>query len=73
MATTKTRINITPPETITFTLQFLAKRDDVPVATKANELIKRAIEIEEDEVFNKIAESRDVKLAKFIDHNNAWK
>ncbi len=72
MTTTKKRINITPPENITMTIEHLANRDDMSVSSKATELIKNALEIEEDEVFNMIAESRDNKNAKFIDHDNAW-
>jgi len=73
MPTTKKRTNVSLPQDIDETLTFLAERDDVPKATKAVQLIKIAIEIEEDDVWNEIASKRDTKDAKFISHKNAWK
>ena len=72
MATTKKRINITPPEIISLTLEQLAKRDDMSVSSKATELIKHAIELEEDDILNTIAESRDNDSSVFVDHDKAW-
>ncbi|MDP2693156.1 MAG: hypothetical protein Q8O88_05995 [bacterium] len=72
MPTTKTRINITLPKAVEIVLNKIAKRDDMPVATKAQELLQYAIEIEEDQMWNKIASDRDKKNAKFIAHNQAW-
>ena len=53
-------------------LAKLAKRDQVPQATKAAELIRVAIELEEDEVFNLIASKRDAEKVKFVSHKKAW-
>ena len=50
----------------------LAKRDQVPEATKAAELLKVAIELEEDQVWDAVASSRDTKNAKFTAHKKAW-
>lgn len=72
MTTIKTRINISLPKEVEKTLGFLAKRDDMPEATKAVDLIRLALEIEEDQVLDKIAGFRDVKSAKFISHKKAW-
>ena len=72
MPTTKKRINVTIPSDIEEILKILSKRDEVPQATKAAELLRLAIEIEEDDVFNQIAEKRDTEDAKFISHNEAW-
>ena len=72
MATNKKRINISLPKDLELVLEELAERDDVPVATKAIELIKAAIEIDEDEVWNRLAEERDTTDAKFISHKDAW-
>jgi hypothetical protein len=69
MPTTKKRINISVPDDIEAILKLLAERDEVPQATKASELLRSAIEIDEDEVFNELAEKRDTKNAKFIPHN----
>lgn len=72
MPTTKKRINITVPEEIEEAIGYLAKRDEVPEATKAVYLIRLAIEVDEDDVWNKLAEQRDVKNAKFVSHKKAW-
>ena len=53
-------------------LMHLAQRDGVPPATKAADLIKIAIEIDEDEAWEALLKSRDVKGAKFISHEEAW-
>lgn len=73
MATTKKRINISIPADIEETLIILAERDSVPVATKAGELLREMIEIEEDAVLAEVAEGRDTKDAVFISHEQAWK
>lgn len=75
MPTAKKRINISLPDEINYSLQFLAERDDMPVATKAVYLIRTAIELDEDDVLNKIAEERETKTSnkKLISHKSAWK
>jgi len=73
MPTTKTRINISLPKNIETALDHLAKRDDVPRATKALDLIKLAMEIEEDQVWDSFVCIRDTKNAKYLSHENAWK
>ncbi len=72
MPTTKKRINITLSDEFEKVLELLARRDEVPVATKASELIKMAIEIDEADIFTMIAEERDTKNAKYISHDKAW-
>ena len=47
MTTTKTRINISIPKDVKRALSLLAKRDQMPEATKATHLLERALEIEE--------------------------
>ncbi len=72
MSTSKKRINVTlPKETVIF-LQHIAVRDEVPPATKAAQLIERALEIEEDEYFSKLAEQRDTPDATFFSHEEFW-
>lgn len=73
MSTSKKRINISLPKNVEKALYELARRNDVPPATEAVRLIKLAIEIDEDDIFNKIAEKRDKKGAKFISHKDVWK
>jgi len=53
-------------------LSELAKRDQMPQATKAAELIRIGIEIEEDQVFDAIASKRDTENVKFVSHKKAW-
>ena len=72
MPTTKKRINICIPSDLEHAIQHLARRDDMPEARKALQLIEAALEIEEDDVFNAIAEKRDRKGAKFVSHSKAW-
>ena len=72
MPTTKKRINITLSPELEQILTYLAERDHVPEATKASDLLMKAIEIEEDDIFNELAEKRDTKNAKFISHNEVW-
>ena len=73
MSTTKKRINISLSSETENILSRIAKRDMVPEATKATNLLELALEIEEDEIFDEIAETRDTKIAKFMSHSNAWK
>ena len=72
MATSKKRINVTLPDDIEASLEKLADRDQMPVATKASYLIKLAIEIDEDDILNAVVENRDTKDAKFLKHNQVW-
>lgn len=72
MPTLKKRLNLSLPRDIDTALSALASRDDVPEATKALHLIQLALEIEEDDVWNAIAEKRDTKNAKFLSHEEAW-
>lgn len=72
MPTQKKRINMTPPEDLYNALESLAERDGKSVSFKAVELIQMAIEIDEDDILNAIAEERDRGDAKFISHDEAW-
>lgn len=72
MPTLKKRINVSLTEEIEQALTLLAKRDDVPQATKALHLLQLALEIEEDDVWNAIAQKRDTKDAEFVSHADAW-
>lgn len=71
MPTKKKRINISLSEDLELVIKALAKRDNVPEATKAVELIKIGIEVDEDEIWNELAEER-AKNGKYISHEEAW-
>lgn len=62
MPTTKKRINITLTPEIEKLLKLLAQRDDVPEATKAVQLLEKAAQIEEDELWNEISEKRMAEI-----------
>lgn len=73
MATTKKRINISVSKEMDSVLGKLAKRDQMPTATKAEPLLLLALEIEEDGVLDSIARKRDTPEATFVSHARAWK
>ena len=73
MPTKKKRLNVTLPKQVAIYLQKIAVRDEVSESQKALELIQKALEIEEDEYFSALAESRDTPDATFISHKEAWK
>ena len=73
MPTMKRRINITVAPEVEEAISEAALRDKVPQATKAAELLRLALELEEDIVLDKLAAVRDTKEAKFISHKNAWR
>ena len=68
----KTRINISVSKDVRRALTRLAKRDAMPPATKAAQLIEHALQFEEDEVWEVIASGRDQRAAKFLSHKRAW-
>jgi hypothetical protein len=73
MATLKRRINISADKDVESSLVSAAKRDGVPVATKAAELLRLALEIEEDLALAAVAEQRMKYKGKGIPHKLAWK
>ncbi len=72
MATIKTRINITADADVESVLRRLAKREGVPIATKAAEFLRLAIELNEDFTLSDIADERLKKPRRFIKHEKAW-
>ncbi|HSE57020.1 MAG TPA: hypothetical protein VLB02_02970 [Candidatus Paceibacterota bacterium] len=73
MATTKRRLNITLDPALEIAIAKSAKRDRVPEATKAAELLSFALSLEEDSGLEALAKSRDIKGANMIKHTAAWK
>ncbi|GAC1386509.1 MAG: hypothetical protein NVS1B7_4520 [Candidatus Saccharimonadales bacterium] len=72
MSTTKSRLNISLPGDAKEALLKIAKRDQMPAATKAVRLMEIGMEVEEDEVWDKIAASRDIKDVTFHSHAEAF-
>lgn len=73
MPTVKTRINVSLSDDVRRALASLAHRDHIPEATKAARLLEVALEIEEDQDWNRLAEKRDTNKADYLSHKKAWK
>lgn len=73
MATMKKRINISVSKELDDVLGKLAKRDQVPQATKAEHLLRMALEVEEDEVLDEVVGKRDTAKSQFLSHSSAWR
>jgi predicted DNA-binding protein len=73
MATTKPRLHISLSKDEESFLASLAKRDQMPRATKAAQLVRQAMEIEEDFALSKIAMERDVPGASRMSAEAFWK
>lgn len=65
-------MNISLPAEIKRAVIQLAKRDQMPAATKAEHLLELALELEEDLVWDQIAAKRDIKDASFVSHSQAF-
>lgn len=72
MPTTKTRINISVSKALEKELVLRAKRDSVPVATKARELIEESLEMEESQALIDLIKERE-KHNHFVSHESVWK
>ena len=72
MSTAKSRINVSVPDDVKAALTRLAKRDQLPTATKAVRLIELGLELEEDEIWDRIAASRDQKDSKLHTHTEVF-
>jgi len=74
MPTKKRRINITPSDKLYIVLAELAEQDDVPVSTKALELIAQAVGMDEveDAYFSALADALVTKNVGFRSHKEFW-
>ena len=72
MSTAKSRINISLPDDVKKILVSISKRDQMPTATKAVRLMELGMEVEEDDMWDKIAASRDSKDRTFYSHTEAF-
>jgi len=72
MPTSKKRINISLPRETAVFLKKLSIRDDVPQATKAAQLLEKALEMEEDEYFAAHADQRAKKSHGWMTHRTFW-
>ena len=72
MPTTKQRINLSVTPEMGSALEELADRDQTSVSTKALDLLRIALEIEEDRIFTDMVKAREKVKGKFISHDEAW-
>ncbi len=76
MATAKTRINISVSRNTRDILRALAKRDEMPVASKVGALIEEALELEEDRALEAIIQrrlqARTKQKRRSYSHDEAW-
>ena len=70
---TKKRISVTTSPEIEEAILALAERDSMAPTTKAGELLKMALELEEDMGWVKVIENRSKFKGKSISHEKAWK
>lgn len=74
MGTDKKRVNVSLPKPAYKALSFLAKRDDVPLATKATFLIEEALELEEDIALDALALQRKKRgKLSHLSHKQVWR
>lgn len=72
MPTTKKRINVSVSKEVDSALLKLAKRDQMPQATKAEEMIRLGIELEEDILLERLASERYRTSKKLLSHKEIW-
>ncbi len=73
MPTLKPRIVVTIDEEIEEILKFLAKKKGVSVSKKAQELIGKAILLEEDLILSQFADLRRAESDNtFLNHEDVW-
>ncbi len=73
MPTQKHRISISPDEALYAALAVLSRRRKRAVSAVALDLVARAIELEEDLHFSRVADDRLAKREKRVDHERAWR
>ncbi len=73
MSTTKKRINITIDDEEYEALEEIAHQRKKSVSSIGYLLIQRALELEEDLYFSKIADERLARKEKTIPHSKVWK
>lgn len=72
MATTKKRVNISVTSDVDKAITKLARRDNVPQATKAAELLRIGLEVEEDMLLDRIATERYSTRDATLSHDKVW-
>jgi len=73
MPTAKKRINITVDDELFDALESLSNKKRKSISGTSLDLIEKAIELEEDSYFSRVADERLSKSQKRIPHSKAWK
>lgn len=68
------RINVVLEEPLYNSIERLAKKEGVSLSLKVRDLVKEALEIEEDIALSRFAEAREktFKKAKALRHSEVW-
>jgi hypothetical protein len=68
------RINVVLDTPLYRNVQFLAQRDHVSLSTKVRDLLKEAVEVQEDIYLASMAEERErsMDVAKTLTHDEVW-
>lgn len=73
MPTSKHRISITPDDELYSALENFSKRKGRALSSVSLELIARALELEEDSYFSRVADERLETGEQRIPHDRAWR
>ena len=68
------RINVVLNDLLYKDVQFLAEKDNVSLSTKVRDLLKEAMEIQEDTALSAFAEKREASWneAEAMTHDDVW-
>lgn len=74
MPTKNPRINVVLEKPLYNHVESLAKREGVSLSLKVRDLVKEALELEEDAALTEFAESREKTfvITKALKHNEVW-
>ena len=72
MPTVKRRINITVDDDLYRSLNKLSKKEKSSLSSVSLRLIEKAVELEEDLYFSRLADERLSKKEKRVAHDKAW-
>ncbi|MBW2195133.1 MAG: toxin-antitoxin system, antitoxin component [Deltaproteobacteria bacterium] len=74
MPTQNPRINVALDNLLYQSVRFLAEKDNVSLSAKVRDLLKEALEIQEDIALSTFAEEREKSWndSKALTHNDVW-
>lgn len=75
MPTQNPRINVVLDDSLYKNVQLLAEKENVSLSAKVRDLLREALEIQEDIVLSAFAEERENSLnnKKILTHDDVWK